>query len=154
MNFLLSIDKNKLFIFITCLIIITIIFFSYNFINNENSFPTLTELPTNKSDIVKPKFSISGKNSEIFITAKNGNFINEEKILLENNVKFKSKEFQLVSDNVIFDRKNLIATSKNKSKFSSKNTSIISAGFDITDNGNIINFKGQTVLKIKWMLLN
>ena len=106
-------------------------------------------MSTSKSDIVKPKFSISGKNSEIFITAKNGNFINEEKILLENNVKFKSKEFQLVSDNVIFDRKNLIATSKDKSKFSSKNTSIISAGFDITDNGNIINFKGQTVLKIK-----
>ena len=149
MNFLLSIDKNKLFIFITFLIIIIIIFFSYNFINNEKSFSVLAEFPTSKSDIVKPKFSISGKNSEIFITAKNGNFINEEKILLENNVKFKSKEFQLVSDNVIFDRKNLIATSKNKSKFSSKNTSIISAGFDITDNGNIINFKGQTVLKIK-----
>jgi len=149
LNFLLSIDKNKLFIFITCLIIIIIIFFSYNFINNDKSFPMLAELPTGKSDIVKPKFSISGKNSEIFITAKNGNFINEEKILLENNVKFKSKEFQLVSDNVIFDRKNLIATSKNKSKFLSKNTSIISTGFDITDNGNIINFKGQTVLKIK-----
>ena len=149
MNFLLSIDKNKLFIFITCLIIIIIIFFSYKLINNEKPFSILTELPTGKSDIVKPKFSISGKNSEIFITAKNGNFINEEKILLENNVKFKSKEFQLISDNVIFDRKNLIATSKNKSKFSSKNTSIISAGFDITDNGNIINFKGQTVLKIK-----
>ena len=106
-------------------------------------------MSSNKSDIIKPKFSISGKNSEIFITAKNGNFISKEKILLENNVKFKSKEFQLMSDNVIFDRKNLIATSKNKSKFSSKNTSIISAGFDITDNGNIINFKGQTVLKIK-----
>ena len=149
MNFLLSIDKNKLFIFITCLLIIIIIFFSYNFINNEKSFSVLAEFPTSKSDIVKPKFSISGKNSEIFITAKNGNFINEEKILLENNVKFKSKEFQLVSDNVIFDRKNLIATSKNESKFSSKNTSITSAGFDITDNGNIINFKGQTVLIIK-----
>ena len=128
-----------------------VIFFSYTFINNEKSFSITTEFPNSKSDIVKPKFSISGKNSEIFITAKNGNFINEEKILLENNVKFKSKEFQLISDNVIFDRKNLIATSKNKSKFSSKNTSIISAGFDITDNGNIINFKGQTVLKIKWM---
>ena len=149
MNFLLSVDKNKLFIFITSLIIIIIIFFSYNFINNEKSFPILPELPSSKSDIVKPKFSISGKNSEIFITAKNGNFISEEKILLENNVKFKSQDFQLVSDNVIFDRKNLVATSENRSKFSSKNTSIISAGFDITENGNIINFKGQTILKIK-----
>jgi len=151
LNLLLSIDRNKLFIFITFLIIIIIVFFSYSLINNEKSFSSIAPLPASNSDIVKPKFSISGKNSEIFITAKNGNFINEEKILLENNVKFKSKEFQLVSDNVIFDRKNLIATSKNKSKFSSKNTSIISTGFDITDNGNIINFKGQTVLKIKWM---
>ena len=149
MNFLLSIDKKKIFIFITCLVIIIIILFSYIFINNKKSLLISSTLPNSKSDIVKPKFSISGKNNEIFITAKNGNFINEEKILLENNVKFKSKEFQLISDNVIFDRKNLIATSKNKSKFSSKNTSIISAGFDITDNGNIINFKGQTVLKIK-----
>ena len=47
-----------------------------------------------KSDIVKPKFSISGKKSEIFITAKNGNFLSKEKILLEDNVKFKSKDFQ------------------------------------------------------------
>ena len=149
MNFLLSIDKKKLFILITCLIIILISYISYSFFNNENSFPILTELQNSKSDIVKPKFSISGNKSEIFITAKNGNFISEEKILLENNVKFKSKEFQLVSDNVIFDRKNLVATSENKSKFSSKNTSIISSGFDITENGNIINFKGQTILKIK-----
>ena len=35
---------------------------------------------------------------------------------------FKSKDFQLISDNVIFDRKNLIATSDNESKFSSKNS--------------------------------
>ena len=149
MNFLLSINKKILFSLITCFIIFIIIFFAFSLINNENSIPKIIELSSSKSDIIKPKFSISGKNSEIFITAKNGNFISEEKILLENNVKFKSKEFQLISDNVIFDRKNLIATSKNKSKFSSKNTSIISAGFDITDNGNIINFKGQTVLKIK-----
>ncbi len=149
MNFLLSIDKKKIFIFITCLVIIIIILFSYIFINNKKSLLISSTLPNSKSDIVKPKFSISGKNNEIFITAKNGNFINEEKILLENNVKFKSKEFLLISDNVIFDRKNLIATSNNKSEFSSKNTSITSTGFDITDNGNIINFKGQTVLKIK-----
>ena len=154
MNFLLSINKKILFSLITCFIIFIIIFFSFSFINNENSIPKIIEISSGKSDIIKPKFSISGKNSKIFITAKNGNFINEEKILLENNVRFKSKEFQLVSDNVIFDRKNLIATSKNESKFSSKNTSITSAGFDITDNGNIINFKGQTVLIIKWMLLN
>ena len=149
MNFLLSINKRQLFIFITFLVILILIVFALSFISNEKSITKINDISTNKSDIVRPKFSISGQKSEIFITAKNGNFISAEKILLEDNVKFKSKEFQLISDNVIFDRKNLVATSENKSKFSSKKTSIVSAGFDITENGNIINFKGQTILKIK-----
>mgnify|MGYP001178831223 CR=1 FL=1 len=149
MNFLLSINKKYLLIFIALLIILIIIVFAFSFISKEQSISKISEVITNKSDIIKPKFSISGKNSEIFITAKNGNFISEEKILLENNVKFKSKEFQLKSDNVVFDRKNLVATSENKSEFLSKNTSIVSTGFDITENGNIINFKGQTILIIK-----
>ena len=149
MNFLLTINKTQLIIFTSLLVFLILFIFVFSFLNNEKSITVITNITSNKSDIIKPKFSISGKKSEIFITAKNGNFLNEEKILLENNVKFQSKEFQLISDNVIFDRKNLIATSKNKSKFSSKNTSIISSGFDITDNGNIIYFKGQTVLKIK-----
>jgi len=149
LNFLLTINKTQLIIFTSFLIFLILFIFIYSFVNNEKSITKITDITTNKSDIIKPKFSISGKKSEIFITAKNGNFLSEEKILLENNVKFKSKEFQLISDNVIFDRKNFIATSENKSKFSSKNTSIISAGFDITENGNIINFKGQTILKIK-----
>ncbi len=149
MNFLLSINKRQLIIWITFIIILILVFFAFSFISNEKSIPKITDITTNKSDIVKPKFSISGQKSEIFITAKNGNFISAEKILLEDNVKFKSKEFQLVSDNVIFDRKNLVATSENESKFSSKKTFIVSAGFEIIENGNIINFKGQTILKIK-----
>ena len=149
MNFLLSINKTQLIIFIFFIVFLILFFFTFSFLNNEKSITKISDIKTNKSDIISPKFSISGKESEIFITAKNGNFLSEEKILLEDNVKFKSKEFQLISDNVIFDRKNLIATSDNESKFSSKNTSIISAGFDITENGNIINFKGQTILKIK-----
>jgi len=149
LNFLLSINKTTLIIFTSLLIILILFIFVFSFLSNEKSITKITDITTNKSDIVSPKFSISGKKSKIFITAKNGNFLSEEKILLENHVKFKSKEFQLISDNVIFDRKNFIATSENKSKFSSKNTSIISAGFDITENGNIINFKGQTILKIK-----
>ena len=154
MNFLLSINRKQLFIFITFFLIVVSIFFSSSFIKNEKLLSKKIKVTNNTSDIVKPKFSISGNKSEITITAKSGNFISDEKILLENNVKFVSKEFQLESDNVIFDRKNFIATSENKSKFSSKNTSIISAGFDITENGNIINFKGQTVLKIKWIFVN
>jgi len=149
LNFLLTINKTQLIIFTSFLVFLILFIFIFIFVNNEKSITKITDITTNKSDIIKPKFSINGKKSEIFITAKNGNFLSDGKILLENNVKFKSKEFQLISDNVIFDRKNFIATSENKSKFSSKNTSIISAGFDITENGNIINFKGQTILKIK-----
>ena len=149
MNFLLSINKTTLIIFTSLLIILILFIFVFSFLSNEKSITKITDITTNKSDIVSPKFSISGKKSKIFITAKNGNFLSEEKILLENHVKFKSKEFQLISDNVIFDRKNFIATTEDISKFSSKNTSIVSAGFDITENGNIINFKGQTILKIK-----
>ena len=149
MNFLLTINKTQLIIFTSFLIFLILFIFIFIFVNNEKSITKITDITTNKSDIIRPKFSISGKKSDIFITATNGNFLSEEKILLEDNVKFKSKDFQLISDNVIFDRKNLIATSDNESKFSSKNTSIISAGFDITENGNIINFKGQTILKIK-----
>ena len=149
MNFLLKINKTQLIIFTSFIILLILFIFIFSFLNNEKLITKINDITTNKSDIIRPKFSISGKKSEIFITAKNGNFLSEEKILLEDNVKFKSKEFQLISDNVIFDRKNFIATSENKSEFSSKNTSIISAGFDITENGNIINFKGQTILKIK-----
>ena len=149
MNFLLTINKKQLIFFISFVILLILFIFIFILLNYEKSITKITNITTNKSDIIKPKFSISGKKSDIFITATNGNFLSEEKILLEDNVKFKSKDFQLISDNVIFDRKNLIATSDNESKFSSKNTSIISAGFDITENGNIINFKGQTILKIK-----
>ena len=149
MNFLLTINKKKLLIFIISLIFLILTFFIYSFNNNEKSLIKDYNFSTNNADIIRPKFSINGKKSEIFITAKEGNFINDEKILLEKNVKFKSKEFQLISDNVIFDRKNLVASSENKSKFSSKKTSIVSTGFDIIENGNIINFKGQTILKIK-----
>ena len=149
MNFLLTINKKQLIILISFLIFLLLFVFIFSFLNIDNSITKINNITAIKSDIVKPKFSISGKKSEIFITAKNGNFLSKEKILLEDNVKFKSKDFQLISDNVIFDRKNFIATTEDISEFSSKNTSIVSAGFDITENGNIINFKGRTILKIK-----
>ena len=100
-------------------------------------------------DIIKPKFSINSESQKIAVTAKQGNFISENKILLKNNVTFKSKRFKIISDNVIFDKKNLTASSLVKSKFISKKTSIESNGFEIGDNGNIINFNGKTKLIIK-----
>ena len=50
---------------------------------------------------------------------------------------------------VVFNKKTLVASSQNKSKFISNNTSIDSIGFDIIENGNVINFKGKTKLILK-----
>ena len=65
-------------------------------------------------------------------------------------LEFKSSKFSIESDNVTFDRKEQTAHSKNKSTFKSKNTIISSEGFNIYDNGNIINFYGNSVVILKW----
>lgn len=129
-------------------LLITIIFtFKYIQIANNSSVPL--KLIAHDSDITKPKFTISGNNQEIAITAKEGDFLSDDEILLKKNVIFQSNKFKIFSDKVIFDKKKLIASSAEKSKFIAKNTSIISNGFDITNNGNIINFKGKTILTLK-----
>ena len=110
---------------------------------------TKIEIETNKADITNPKFSINSNKQKISITANKANFLTEDEILLEKNVIFKSNKFQIFSDNVIFDKKNLVASSGDNAIFKSKNTLIESNGFDIIENGNIINFKGKTKLKLK-----
>jgi len=101
------------------------------------------------SDISEPKFSINSEQQKISVTANEGNFLTDNEIVLEKNVIFKSKKFKIYTDNVVFNKKTLVASSKDKSKFISDNTSIDSAGFDIIENGNIINFKGKTKLVLK-----
>ena len=101
------------------------------------------------SDILEPKFSINSKENKISVTANEGNFLTEDEIALEKNVIFKSNKFKIFTENVVFNKKTLVASSQEKSKFISNNTSIDSAGFDIIENGNIINFKGKTKLILK-----
>jgi len=101
------------------------------------------------SDISEPKFSINSKEQKISVTAKEGNFLTEDEIALEKNVIFKSNKFKIYTDNVIFNKKTLVASSQDKAKFISDNTSIDSTGFEIIENGNIINFKGKTKLVLK-----
>jgi hypothetical protein len=101
------------------------------------------------SDISEPKFSINSEQQKISVTANEGNFLTEDEIALEKNVIFKSNKFKIYTDNVVFNKKTLVASSQDKSKFISDNTSIDSAGFDIIENGNIINFKGKTKLVLK-----
>ena len=103
-------------------------------------------------DITNPRFAINGDNQKILVSAKEGNFIDTNKILLQREVKFKSNNFSIETEKVIFDRKAQTAESKSFSKFNSEKTEISSEGFNIYDNGNKINFNGNSVIILKWNL--
>ena len=137
------------FVFI---LLILIVFLLNSIETNDNSQNKIT-LNEQTSDISEPKFSINSKEQKISVTAKEGNFLTEDEIVLEKNVIFKSNKFKIYTDNVVFNKKTLVASSQDKSKFISNNMSIDSAGFDIIENGNIINFKGKTKLVLKWLSL-
>lgn len=149
MNFFLSINRKYILSLCIFVIIGLLIFI---FFRNQLFFETTIEtklLKISNADVTKPKFAINRKNKKIFITANQGNFLNKDEILLKNNVKFRSDDFSIETTEVVFDRKNQTAISKNKSYFKANNTTIISEGFDIYDNGNRINFYGKAILKLK-----
>ena len=106
-----------------------------------------TEL--SNADISEPKFAITNESENIYITAKQGNFLNNEEILLKDNVKFRSNEFTIETNKVIFNRTKQTAKSKNKSLFKSKNSIISSEGFNIYDKGNKIIFHGKSSVILK-----
>ena len=149
MNFLLSLNK-KIFLIVTLIFTIFILFiFSLNFFESNDNSENKIYINKKTSDISEPKFSINSKKQKISVTANEGNFLTEDEIILEKNVIFKSNKFKIYTDNVVFNKKTFVASSQDKSKFISKNTSIDSVGFDIIENGNIINFKGKTKLVLK-----
>ena len=149
MNFLLTFNK-KIFLATTLLIIFIIFtFISLIYLQPDNISDKKQSIISKTSDISKPKFSINSSKQNISVTATQGNFLTEEEIMLEKNVVFKSEKFKIFTDNVLFNKESLIASSKNKSKFVSEKTVINSNGFDIIENGNIINFKGKTKLIFK-----
>ena len=123
--------------------------FSLNFFESNDNSENKIYINKKTSDISEPKFSINSKKQKISVTANEGNFLTEDEIILEKNVIFKSNKFKIYTDNVVFNKKTLVASSQDESKFISNNTSIDSAGFDIIENGNIINFKGKTKLILK-----
>ncbi len=149
MNFLLSLNKKKFLIFAGFFFIIVLFIFINIFLSSTNISDEKIYTDKKNSDISKPKFSINSKKQNISVTAKEGNFLTEDEIMLEKNVIFESNQFKIYTDNVIFNKKTLVASSTNKSKFVSDKTSIDSNGFDIIENGNIINFKGNTKLILK-----
>ena len=149
MNFLLSLNKKIFLIFSFIFIFFISFVFLLNFIETSNNSKNKITINEKTSDISEPKFSINSKEQKITLTANEGNFLTNNEIVLEKNVIFKSKKFKIYTDNVVFNKKTLVASSQDKAKFISDNTSIDSAGFDIIENGNIINFKGKTKLILK-----
>ena len=146
MNYLLQLNKSLVLIFLIFLTIISLIFF---FLKNEILLKSEIEFDTisnNSFDILNPKFTINNENEIITIQAKNGNFLNQNNVVLENDVVFKSDKFKIYSSKVLFDKKNQTAYSKKDSTFISKGTTIKSKGFEIIDNGNTIQFNGKTKL--------
>ena len=153
MNFLLSLNK-KIFLLVSFIFIFFILLiFSLNFFESTDNSKNKIYINKKTSDILEPKFSINSKKQKISVTANEGNFLTEDEIVLEKNVIFKSNKFKIYTDNVVFNKKTFVASSQDNSKFISNNTSIDSAGFDIIENGNIINFKGKTKLILKWLSL-
>ena len=102
-------------------------------------------------DIEEPKFAINNASKKINITAKEGNFVSKDEILLRKNVKFKSNDFSIETDKVVFNRNKQTARSKTKSLFKSEKTTIFSDGFNLFDKGNRIIFYGNSQVILKWV---
>ena len=150
MNFFLYINRKLIILLGIITILFFIIFILYkqinltriNFESNQNVF--------SDADISEPEFAINNQSKKIYISAGEGNFLNKDEILLINNVKFKSIDFSIETDKVIFNRNKQTAQSKTKSLFKSKNAIIFSNGFDIHDKGNKIIFYGNSNIILKW----
>ena len=109
----------------------------------------IKNMSVSKVDIEEPKFAINNQSKQIHITAEEGNFLGKNKILLKKNVRFKSNDFIIETERVIFNRNEQTAQSKNKTLFSAENTTISSDGFDIFDKGNKIFFYGNAFVILK-----
>ena len=149
MNFFLYINRNIIFFFTLFLIVVflVIVFSKQFYLNNIDVSIIEKNLPN--ADISEPKFAINNKSKKIYITAKEGNFLSKDEILLKDNVRFKSNEFTIETEKVIFNRNNQTAQSETKSIFKSKNTIISSDGFNIYDKGNKIIFFGNSQVVLK-----
>ena len=149
MNFFLYINRKLIILFVLFLIFTFVIFVFYKQINLNNI--KLKNINNNFSDadISEPKFAINNESKKINITATEGNFLTQNKVLLKNNVRFKSNDFSIETEEVIFNRDKQTAHSKSKSLFKSENVTIVSDGFNIHEKGNKIIFYGNSNLILK-----
>ena len=150
MNFFLHINRKFIILFgaIIIFLFLIIIFFKQINLNNNNIIEDTLKSSSN-ADISEPKFAINNESKKIYITASQGNFINKDEVLLNENVRFKSNDFSIETEKVIFNRDKQTAKSKTKSMFKSKNATITSDGFNIHDKGNKIIFYGNSYIILK-----
>ena len=149
MNFFLHINKKIIFFFGLIIVFCFLILVFSKQINIKNINLKVSEKILSNVDIAEPKFAISNNSKKIHITAKEGNFLNKNEILLNKNVKFKSNDFSIETEKVIFDRNKQTAKSNSKSIFITKNTTISSDGFNIYDRGEKITFYGNSFIVLK-----
>ena len=90
MNYLLSL--NKKIVLILSLVFITFVFlgFFYKYFQTTLKNNDFIEISSSESDIIQPKFSINSESQKIAVTAKEGNYLSENKILLKKDVIFRS----------------------------------------------------------------
>ena len=131
------------------ILFIFLIFIFIKQISTNNEKLKNIQTKSTNVDISQPKFAINNETKKIYITAEEGNFLNKNEILLKENVRFKSNDFSIETENVVFDRNNQTAHSETKSLFKSKNTTISSDGFDIHEKGNKIIFYGNAYIILK-----
>ena len=150
MNFFLHINRKFIILFGAIIIFLFLIIVFFKQINlNNNIILEDTVKSSSNADISEPKFAINNKSKKIYITASQGNFINKDEVLLNENVRFKSNDFSIETEKVIFNRDKQTAKSKTKSMFKSKNATITSDGFNIHDKGNKIIFYGNSYIILK-----
>ena len=129
MNFFLHINRKFIILFGAIIIFLFLIIIFYKQINLNNIILENTINSTSNADISEPKFAINNDSKKIYITASQGNFINKDEVLLNKNVRFKSNDFSIETEKVIFNRDKQTAKSKTKSMFKSKDATITSDGF-------------------------
>ena len=149
MNIFLQINK-KLLLIIICItaLLVLLTLFIYTKINVVNNNIETIINQNSKYDILKPKFTINNEKNIISVTANEGNIMDNNDILLKNDVLFRSSDFTIHSDDVIYNRDKQTAKSKNDSIFVSERTTIESEGFNITEKGKIIKFNGKSKLTL------
>ena len=148
MNTFLKINKKLLLIAIALIFSLFFITVLFNKLNFEKKSEDKIILSDPMFDIVNPSFTINNEKEKISVKASKGNFLNDDLILLQKNVSFESSNFKIFSDQVTFNRKKQTAKSESISKFKSKGTEIISEGFRIIEQGDIILFDGKTSLTL------